>query len=365
MRAAVTAIVCLLSVAWLAAPALGQERCEPVAVTLIPVAPPGSPALVPLDVAAGSPALVPHTQNFDIGFEYIRPFWSNRGFHLSVPGATPSSPLLLGDAGDVQHDFDFVPKIRYEYEINDLGLGVQASGELLSLNATLKRTLTTDAGTGVLDASSKLEIVVANILEGTKSFLLKDLLKDCDCLEKWHVDESLVEVTIGTRYSSLHQKFEATLTNGPNSGRLLSTQDFTGIGLTSSLSFQWPIGGSFVLYHGVRGSLLIGDNGRDSTFTLTVPGTAGANRQVTLGESKTDLLPVGELEVGIAWGMELGSPLLSPAAAAPKPLAWVKVGLAGQIWGDAGMLSAAEVPPHLHDSNLYLVGFSVLVGFEH
>ena len=282
-----------------------------------------------------------------------------------MPGATPSSPLLLGDAGDVQHDFDFVPKIRYEYEINDLGLGVQASGELLSLNATLKRTLTTDAGTGVLDASSKLEIVVANILEGTKSFLLKDLLKDCDCLEKWHVDESLVEVTIGTRYSSLHQKFEATLTNGPNSGRLLSTQDFTGIGLTSSLSFQWPIGGSFVLYHGVRGSLLIGDNGRDSTFTLTVPGTAGANRQVTLGESKTDLLPVGELEVGIAWGMELGSPLLSPAAAAPKPLAWVKVGLAGQIWGDAGMLSAAEVPPHLHDSNLYLVGFSVLVGFEH
>jgi hypothetical protein len=290
-----------------------------------------------------------------IGFSYLRPHWDDETVRLVVPpgvGGVPGG----SDGGDLSHEFAFVPRLGATYTFTDLGFGVGATVDLMNLHGELRRTLETTAGVAVVTAESDVDLAVANLLEVSRPFLLVDHL----CVEETCWEDVLVVATIGGRYAYLHQNSAASLLAGGNLSTLSATQNFTGFGLTGSVSTLDRVGESnFFLYSVTRGSLLVGSN--DRTSFSSVEGPLGVT-VVAATESKTDLIPVGELEAGIAWSTPVGR--VQDAATGRSPLLWIKVGAVGQLWGDLGLLAASSPADPFAESHLYLYGVTVLVGVE-
>jgi hypothetical protein len=315
--------------------------------------------------AAGTVAGLGFTNLGDIliGFDYLRPFWTHRDFTLAVPSGSLGSFPLLGDIGHVDNSFAFVPKLVYNYHLTDYDFGISASGTFLDLNGRLQRGVATAGGaTGDLTANSSLTIVVANLLEVTHEAYYTDMFgkkHTPGCLE-----DLVVDLTLGTRYSSVSQNYTGSLTNGlPGAGANVSTryssQSFRGVGLTGSAGLALPLGEDWVLFSNTRGSLLVGDNRKDSTLTVSVAGQPGVSSNIN--QTKTAWIPVAECEAGVEWGMRLAQKL---RAGDPQPLLTVRVAAVGQFWGDVGPLSAGS-SQGFHTSNLFLVGASVMVGIHH
>jgi hypothetical protein len=301
----------------------------------------------------------------EVGFDYIRPFWTSRDFTLVVPAAAAGSFPVFGDVGSVDSDFAFAPRIDYHYRFADSDYGVRASGTFLSLTGHLQRGLSsTPAGAvGDLTANSSLTVVSANLVEFTRQVILADLLAEDDeetkclrALKGW-----LVDLGIGTRYSSVSQNYTGSLTSGPgnlNMSTRYSSQSFQGVGLTVSAKGTWAAGDNLVLFNDTRCSLLVGENRKDSTLTVAVAGQPG---QVdTLSQSRSEFIPVVECEVGVEWGRDLTAHLWGGSAAG---LLTVRAALVGQYWGDVGPLSAGS-PRGFSRSDLFLVGANVMVGLH-
>src|SRR5262249_45480018 len=108
-----------------------------------------------------------------------------------------------------------------------------------------------------------------------------------------------------------------------------------------------------------RGSFLLGTNNRNSTLTPS-GGTA-----TKLTENRTDFVPVGEFDVGLAWGQVLARTQAQALGAAQSgPILWVKVGLIADIWGELGLLTPQNGVQGFSDSQLVLFGFTVLAGVQ-
>src|SRR5262249_2648891 len=105
-------------------------------------------------------------------------------------------------------------------------------------------------------------------------------------------------------------------------------------------------------------------NNRTSTLSVVVSGNGAASRATKLTENRTEFIPVGEFELGLAWGRPLAARPADPAAVYPGAVLWVKAGLIADGWGSLGLLSAADNGQGFSDSNLFLFGFSVLAGLE-
>jgi hypothetical protein len=302
--------------------------------------------------------------HLSVGFDYLRPYWTYRDFTLAVPAGSAGNFPLLGDTGNVDNHFAFAPKIVYKYDVG-ADLGIQASGTFINLNGNLNRSLSdTASGQGTLNATSSLTIVAANLPEFVTPRLYYGELFPagshchCDALE-----DLAIILGVGTRYSSLEQSYNSTLTNsivggGTNTAQRTATQTFSGAGLTTSMEFWLPVKDNWVVFTTMRGSVLAGDNTKDSNLSITL-GTAGTS--TTIHQDRTDLIPVGEISVGSEWGKELGKRL---AADQPPPLFTIQVALTSQFWGNAGPLTAGSAQA-FRTSNLFLVGVHVMVGFQH
>ena len=174
-------------------------------------------------------------------------------------------------------------------------------------------------------------------------------------------EESILEIKIGTRYSSLNQNFTANLRRG--NGQAVTTssyQDFRGVGLTTALHMGTPLSDMFWLYARSRGSLLVGTNDRQSNFTVVVPGGGPGTVTNSVATSQTDIIPVGEFEVGLSWDNRQA---IDPDSAGSDTLVWLKVGYVAQIWGDVGMISAGA-QPFFGDGYLSLMGFTLQAGVQ-
>ena len=298
-----------------------------------------------------------------IGFDYIRPFWSSRDFTLAVPSGNAGSFPLLGDIGNVDSQFALAPIVKYKYDVEDLGLAFTGSGTFLNLAGKLERTLTTSTGgQATLTANSSLTLVTANLPEVSTRFYYDELFTNHPHLY-WSMFEDLViDLGIGTRYSSIDQNYTGSLTNSVPGGANVSTrysrQVFRGIGLTTFSDFSLPIKRDWIAFTKVRGSILVGDNTKDSTLTVNVVGLPGESYAIS--QSKTEFIPILELEVGLQCGYELGERLRDGA---PPPLLTLRVAATGQFWGDVGPLSAGATQSY-GNSDLYLVGAHVMVGFH-
>jgi hypothetical protein len=320
-------------------------------------APPDQPSFKVAGTVGGQG--LPTLGNLTIGFDYLRPFWSFRDFTLAVPAGNAGNFPLLGDAGHVDNHFTFVPRVNYNYQFNDFG--ISTSGTFLNLSGRLQRGLTsTDGGIGQLNANSSLTIVVANLPEITKEVYYPDLVG-----KAWspkYLQDLLVGLSIGTRYTSIEQNYTTSLSNGAGAGANLatrfSTQSFRGVGLTGSVNLSAPLGADWVLFSNTRASALLGDNRKDSTLTVNIAGMPGTSQDIN--QSNTAFIPVVEYELGVEWGMGLADKL---RAGDPQPLLTVRVAAVGQYWGSVGPLSAGSSQGY-RTSDLFLVGVSVMVGLH-
>jgi Legionella pneumophila major outer membrane protein precursor len=332
----------------------------PVQVMLLPVedpngAPP-APLLAPFDATVG---VVRNGLRAEFGFAYLQPHFPDRSVRLAVP-ATPGSPAVIGDPGNLSNNFAFVPRFGVDYQFADLGFGLAASGEVMNFSGHLRRTENTTTGSALLNATSAVDIAVANVVEGSKVLPLADLscLRDC-CL-----GDGTAFFTLGARYAYVHQNFTANLTSGNNVANLAATQDFNGFGVTSSVGLQYPLGLHFTLFGNSRGSLLVGPNDRTSSLSVVTPANPATTVSPVVTENKTDLLLAGEFEVGLGWGT-----VLRPGAANRLPgtgtLVWARISFLTEIWGDLGLLSASDASGHFSSNNLLLYGFAVTAGINY
>jgi len=301
----------------------------------------------------------------DLGFEYLRPEYTNRATTLVVPPQAASAFPVRGALGDITNSFAYIPRFGIEYVFPDTaGLGVGASGRLFTLQGDLRRTLTGASGSAVLNAENSLSIGSANVLEGLIRFDMSRLM-----LCKDTIFENLTLLgSVGGRYTYVRQDFTASLVSGPNIASLTSTQDFTGFGVTSSLGMLYLLGEKkrLGIYGLSRGSLLAGRNNRTSTFTTTVPGIAGASTAGQLTEDRTKLIPIGEFEMGVTWGL----PLRRATAAAPlPPVMWLRIGFVTNVYGGLGLLDPPPASPlqgaTFSNDPLVLYGFTIQAGFSH
>src|SRR5207249_8504911 len=113
--------------------------------------------------------------NIEIGFDYIRPYWSGRDFTLAVPAANAGSFPLLGNTGNVDDHFALAPHLNYKYDVSDI-LAIKATGSFMSLSGQLQRNLSpADGSVGNLTANSSLTIVSANLPEISTRFTYDEL----------------------------------------------------------------------------------------------------------------------------------------------------------------------------------------------
>jgi hypothetical protein len=253
--------------------------------------------------------------------------------------------------------------VNVAYQFTDLGLGVTASGELSNIVGHLTRSIDAAGGSANLTANATITFANANLLEGS----LYLPLGDYGCFEDTCLRDTVLLFTLGTRYSHLSQDYSASLNSGGNGTTLTAHQDWDGFGLTSSLSYLHPLDGNLFLYGVSRGSVLVGTNNRTSTLLVVVPGSSTASTSTKLTDNKTDLIPVGEFEFGMAWGKPLAPRPADAVRGAGQtgPHLWIKAGLVANIWGNLGSLSAPDGSQGFSDSRLLLYGFSVQAGVNY
>jgi hypothetical protein len=296
----------------------------------------------------------------EIGFDYIRPYWSSRDFILAVPPAYAGSFPLLGDVGHVDNHFALAPRLNYKYDVSDV-FALKATGSFLNLNGHLERTASADDGsTGILTANSSLTIITATLPEISTRFFYDELFAGHSHLYWSLFDDLIIDLSIGTRFASIEQNYTGKLNNtipgGRNETQRYAHQDFKGVGITTGLNFLLPVHPSWDLYTTLRGSILVGENNKDSSLSVNLQGQPGISSSIT--QSKTEFVPVAEIEIGAAWTHVFGDvsrPEIPPA------LFTVRMGLSGQVWGNIGPLSAGS-PQGYQTSNLFLVGAHIMVG---
>jgi hypothetical protein len=301
----------------------------------------------------------------EIGFDYLRPYWSFRDFTLAVPTANVGSFPLLGDVGHVDDHFALAPHLNYKYDVSDL-FSIKATGAFMNLSGHIERTLTANDGSaGTLSANSSLTIITANLPEISTRFQYEEFFSRGSHLYWSIFDDLVIDLSVGTRYSSIEQNYTGKLNNtvaaGLNETTRYSHQAFRGVGLTTGLNFTLPVheranGDQWNLFTNLRGSILVGDNAKDSTLSVTLAGMPGVSDSIS--QTKTEFIPVGEIELGAEWIHEFGDVLRPELGTAQFS---VRLGLSGQVWGGVGPLSAGSSQA-FRTSNLFLVGAHVMVG---
>jgi hypothetical protein len=299
-----------------------------------------------------------------VGFTYLVPFWSFRGFQLAVPDQFASQFPVFGTTGRVDSKFAYAPRVNLNYYVTDWDLDIGTSGTFLNLSGRVDRQASaTNGPSGQLTASSNLTLVSATLPEFGRRFAFLDLFpKKADA--KPGLVDSVIDLRIGTRYIGVDQNYTGTLlSSGVGPGTAVATrfssQTFRGVGLTTAAVWEIPRGTSWVLFSSNRLSFIFGENRRNSSVSVTVPGQPGFS--ATQLDSRTVLVPVTELELGAEWGPDLAVRLregLDP------PRFTIRVAGVGQYWGGLGPLSAGTTQG-FRGSDLFLVGAYVQAGFRY
>lgn len=294
-----------------------------------------------------------------IGFTYLVPLWSFRAFELAAPEGYKQYFPVFGRTGPVDANFGYAPRINLDYYIQDVDLGVAASGTFVNLSGRIDRQQAgTTGGNAQLTASSTVTLVSANLLEFHRLFAFEGLFPNKE-LRHQNVADSVLDLRIGTRYVALDQNYNGTLLGGGNVTTRFSTESYRGIGITLGQIWTIPLGDDWATFMSLRESVLIGDSRRNSSVTATVTGLPTLT--ATQLETRTQLVPVGELESGVDWGRDLGTRLRDGRG---PPQFSIRVSGVAQYWGGLGPLSAASTQG-FRTTDLFVIGAYVNAGFHY
>src|SRR5262249_48938669 len=138
----------------------------------------------------------------------------------------------------------------------------------------------------------------------------------------------------GLRYTHIAQDYAAASLFANGSSRAIASgHNFNGAGPTIAIDSHARIGQSgFGLYGNARLAVLFG-SGEQAPFAVNrnAAGVLPSQREAFANQS--DVLPVGELELGVEFGRSFGD---------GRPRAFFQIGLVGHIYWGAGNASDTE-----------------------
>jgi hypothetical protein len=319
-------------------------------------------------------------------------FYADGGIYLFAPhfGNDPAFTTTRTSAGSTTtttqqfgYDMAFAPRVEAGV-VGPCGLGFRAGWwhfdqgsnplDFRSTDRTLATTYSTIPEMGIPGFTTPGAVarrfgVFADQLDFVGHLKLDAL--DWEVTQDLRLDWVSLLFSGGVRYAYLSQDYQASRFNSGSgaTGRfrvnlvedadfVRSGHNFAGTGPTTALSVRRSLGmGGFALYGLGRASVLFGrshirssqDNEELQVFTLAGRALApAASSLLTRAEdSRDEVVPVAEVEVGIEWTYDLG----------PVGL-FVRTGLVGQEWWGAGNATGQV-------GNLGFFGLTVLGGVSY
>ncbi len=311
----------------------------------------------PVDLEPSEPVytIVPrHTFDDPDPLPKVRPYQITLagGIYLFQPTFQSDPALVVTHAGGGTQQLDFhrnmiASPTAWLGITTDRGWGVRARWYTFDQNATLIQA----AGAGdTLTPASPVKAVLTPVFataSATSELHLDSWDFEGTCtLQRAHW---LLLLGGGLRYVHLDQTYSAVLTDA--AGGLTTAganHNFNGVGPTFSLQGKRPFGHTcFATYGNVHGSVLFGS--ASDTYTGLAPtGASGSFSRHTI-----DVLPIGELEVGV----EYNKPVQHTCV-------FVQAGFVGQVfWGGGSPSNFDSVNSSASaNSNFGLVGLAVRAG---
>lgn len=280
-----------------------------------------------------------------VGLYYVQPYWdSNPALTVFVPNVAGGGGVLR--TTDFRYDDDFAYEGWIGYITED-GLGIRlrtwqyddgagpVAATVIPGVGGFVATPFTSGGAGLFTGVAGNTIVARNELD----FDVWDLevTQNVELGSCW-------EVTFGggIRYAHIVQNYSATLipaAAGVAPTFFNASNTFDGFGPSFVLEGRRKMGESMALYASTRAAILFGDNSRSAFVGPVAPFADVTDRD--------DVLPYGEIEIGVETGRDLGNARLV-----------VQTGITGMIW--YGLGSAVDTAPQ--NGNLGFFGLVARAG---
>ena len=174
---------------------------------------------------------------------------------------------------------------------------------------------------------------------------------DVEWTQRGQLSRLVFNLAAGVRYATIDHaaRNELTIISAPpfDISRSSFVQEFHGGGPTLALEMWRPFLERFAFYGITRGSILFG--WRSELADSRIPGST-----FNVRSRNESLVPIGELQLGLQWSEALGPGVF-----------FARTGIEGQVWGDAGNITAGSSTSSglFTPSNLGFFGVTVATGF--
>jgi hypothetical protein len=267
---------------------------------------------------------------FAVGVEgvYVRPqFESNPAFTTVL---TDGSTYATVSQTEFTYDYEITPRIWVGIQSAG-GLGVR--GSYWQFDHGAPSVTTTTPVNGFIEHPSFGGIDIAPIVPGarfTASTELQAYAFDLDVTTSGTIGNWDLVAGLGVRYADIHQGYRAEqrLADGTFEGSIFYSHRNSGIGPSLTLASRKPLVGNLALFFAGRASLLYGD--ATSVLTAVEAPYLGTPFTVNQRTDRDDLLPIGEIKLGLDW--------VSPHSQYGR--FFVRGAFEAQLWSGAGNASS-------------------------
>jgi hypothetical protein len=299
-----------------------------------------------------------------VGFYWIRPQWDD---NMAYGDFTLTNNATAGtnSIASFNYDFSFSPRVTASYVL-PVGLGFRArywqfnqGKRLTGIDSSDNTTLYTSEplGLGLVSQGGLTADSVMTLNSGLKLYAM-----DFEVTKDLQFGNLKILYWGGMRYAHIAQDYDVVdaLTGG-GSQTLSSGHNLNGFGPTVGIEDRYAIGTTGLSFFGnIRGSLLAG-NGKQVVSRVSEP-----LGNFTASDSRNDLLPIGDLEVGGEYQFTVGS-----------ATCYIQLALVCQAWLGAanssrsnGSAQPSQIFPQLPDTsavadgNLGLYGLTANFGLD-
>ncbi len=279
----------------------------------------------------------------NFGFAFLRPRWSNDYFQG------------FGNPETLDYGLEFVPELQVKFAFPTTAeSGQQTSNDFIiegrQVKFTGNSTQKTTAGDTSTDFALSNSITINSV---DLAFVpIKGEAPTFALVGTPRITRPEGYAGIALRYLGLEQDYASSARSGDEVTELEATQSVGGFGLGGYAGFksaQTLTTNSrykFGYYGTFRGTVLYGNNERESTFRG--PGETA----VTTTILESEFIPVGEAELGIT---------LEQVEADSARRINFRLSLYGTAWGNVAPVSAAPTAPTTRDGNFFMAGAMVWI----
>gem|GEM_PF-919390 len=288
---------------------------------------------------------------FGAGVYALYPYWETNPAYSVVSAGTVTQIRQQ----DFSYHTDFTPLVWLGYSL-DCGLGVRARA--WKFDQSTSDFLTND-GLVAINSAAPLGLQISSVTAGDQLGFESDLkisVIDLEATQSFDLGMWSLQFSGGARYAHMSQSYNSVLFPLLGGADTISSgHQFRGAGPTVAVELKrnlgvWGLG----LYGSARGALLFGTGKQDAFQVINGnPATVASN-------SRSDVMPVTELEFGIDCSKQIGHCKI-----------YMQAAVVGMVWYGAGNAANNDLIPILVDpevsnngTNLGLFGGKLVFGVD-